>query len=87
MFMYYFYVIKSELDDRLYFGYTSDLKNRIHQHNNGESRYTKKFKPWKLIYCEAYSNKSLAQKRERQIKQGGKVYTQLKKRLFPEKES
>jgi len=36
--MYYIYVLKSEKDESLYLGYSSDLKSRIKQHNNAKKQ-------------------------------------------------
>jgi len=52
------------MDDRYYTGYTIDLKRRLERHNSGYSRATKKRRPFKLVYCESYQNKSIAIKRE-----------------------
>lgn len=79
--MYYVYVLKSEKDGRFYFGYSSNLKQRFIAHNKGRVRYTRNFKPWKLVYYEAYVSERYARYRERQIKYGGKVYAQLKRRI------
>ena len=51
--MYYVYVLKSQKTKRFYIGYTSDLKQRVLDHNIGEMA-TKYGIPWKLIYYEAY---------------------------------
>ncbi|KKW02929.1 MAG: hypothetical protein UY37_C0009G0003 [Candidatus Beckwithbacteria bacterium GW2011_GWC2_49_11] len=39
--MYYVYVIKSYKNERHYIGHTNNLKRRIHEHNSGQSKYTK----------------------------------------------
>ena len=63
--MWYFYVIESEKNKFWYKGYTSDLKQRIADHNRKSGgRYTRKNGPFKLIYYEAYLNKSDANKAE-----------------------
>ncbi len=43
--VYYVYLLQSEKNNSLYVGFTSDLKKRIVEHNNGESSYTKKHLP------------------------------------------
>ena len=69
--MFYVYVIQSDMDQTLYYGFTHDLKKRILEHNTGSlSQYTKGKKPWKLIYYEAYINESDAREREKFIKSG-----------------
>jgi putative endonuclease len=39
--MYYVYVLRSQLDGKLYIGYTTNLRNRIQEHNTGEVTSTK----------------------------------------------
>lgn len=65
----------------LYIGYTSDLKKRIFQHNQGESSYTKKHIPWTLIYFEGYRSKSDAYSREQSLKLHAQGLRRLKERL------
>ena len=82
--MYYVYVIKSQKTNKLYFGFSNDLERRVQEHNAGKSNYTRRFRPWDLIYYEAYVIEQTARNREKQIKHHGRVYTQLKKRILYE---
>jgi len=66
--MYYIYLLKSSINKDIYIGFTNDLKNRFKLHNSGKVKSTKAFKPWKLIYYEAYKSKFDATKREKQLK-------------------
>ena len=66
--MFYVYLIQSEVDSSFYIGYTSNLELRIKQHNKGESIYSKRKKPWKLVYSEELENKTSALKREKFLK-------------------
>lgn len=78
--MFYTYILKSEKSDRIYTGYTNNLRKRLVQHNTGRSTYTKRDKPYKLIYYEACLNKDDAEAREKYLKSGmGKRY--IKNRL------
>ena len=79
--MFYVYVLKSKKDGKLYIGFTINLINRFREHRNGEVDYTKYRRPLELIYYEAYKNREIAQKRERQLK-GGKAHIALRKRLL-----
>jgi putative endonuclease len=54
----------------LYIGYTTDLKRRFKQHNNGESKATKPFRPYELIFYEAFINDADAKNREIYLKGG-----------------
>ena len=66
--MFYVYLIQSEVDASFYIGYTSNLELRIKQHKNGESTYSRRKKPWKLVYSEELENKTSALKREKFLK-------------------
>ena len=76
--MYYLYILKSLKYNRFYIGISKDLESRLKKHNSGSVRSTKAYKPWKLVYQEAYSDKTLARKREIELK---KNY-QLKKSII-----
>jgi len=79
--MFYVYVLQSEINDSIYLGYTSDLRKRLTEHNNGRNISTKKNAPWELIYYESYQNRKLAMAREKQLKRHAKSYAMLKKRI------
>lgn len=57
-------------DGSLYTGITTDLKRRIHQHNStGKgAKYTRSRLPVHLVYFEETTSRSLASKREIDIK-------------------
>lgn len=67
--MYYVYILQNS-KGKLYKGYSSDLKKRIVEHNSGKIRSTKNFKPWKLIYYEAFTSQKAARKEELFLKTG-----------------
>ena len=53
----------------LYTGITNNLDRRIQEHNSKEgARYTRAFRPVKLLWSEGHRNRSSALKREAQIK-------------------
>ena len=64
----YVYVLKSEKDGLLYTGCTSDLKNRMKQHNEGQVASTAKRVPFKLVYYEYCVDKKDAFHREKYLK-------------------
>ena len=67
---YYVYILQSLKNNSFYIGYTSDLRKRFKEHNNGESLATKPFRPYKLIFYEAFLNKKDAKSREEYLKSG-----------------
>ena len=66
--MFYTYVLLSELNNRYYIGSTKDISRRVAQHNDGKSRSTKSYRPWKLVYSESFQTLAEARQREREIK-------------------
>jgi putative endonuclease len=76
---YYAYVLKSEIDGRLYKGFTLNLDKRIQQHNAGMTKSTKGFRPWKLVFFETFFDKKEAIEREKYFKSGfGREYLKVK---------
>jgi len=67
--MFYVYLLQSQNNNDIYIGFSENLKQRVIQHNTGRVPSTKPNRPWKLVYYEAYSNKSDARKRELNLKQ------------------
>ncbi|MBU0687917.1 MAG: GIY-YIG nuclease family protein [Gammaproteobacteria bacterium] len=56
-------------DDTLYCGITNDIDKRLAVHNAGEgAKYTRSRLPVKLVYNEACADRSVASKREREVK-------------------
>ncbi len=77
--MFYTYVLRNR-NNRLYTGFTYDLRKRFNEHNNKKSTYTKYRGPYVLIYYEACLEENDARQREKYLKSGiGKRY--LKGRL------
>ena len=69
--MYYVYLIESLAAPRKrYVGLTTNLKQRLQEHNAGKSLHTAKLRPWKLITYIAFSNQAKAEAFERYLKSG-----------------
>ncbi len=57
-------------DGTFYTGYTTDPQRRVAEHNAGDgAKYTRGRTPVKLVYTEAYTDRSTAMAREYEIKQ------------------
>jgi putative endonuclease len=65
---YCIYVLFSEKDAMLYVGYSSNLQNRILNHNSGGTKNTASRRPLKLIFCEFYLFEKDARNREKYLK-------------------
>jgi len=68
--MYFVYILQSEKNRSLYIGYTNDIFRRLKEHNEGKSKFTKSFKPYRLIFYEAFLNQRDAKAREEYLKSG-----------------
>jgi predicted GIY-YIG superfamily endonuclease len=69
--VYYVYLIESvSAQGERYLGMTTDLKERLQQHNAGKSFHTSKFKPWKLITYIAFTDRARAEAFEGYLKSG-----------------
>ena len=65
---YYTYIILTE-KDTLYCGYTDDVHKRYLAHLSGKgAKYTRAFKPKKLVFVKEFSSKSEAMNEEFKIK-------------------
>ncbi|WP_167619537.1 GIY-YIG nuclease family protein [Maribellus sediminis] len=65
---YYLYILQSEKNGRYYVGSTQNVNERLQQHNWSRTPSTKSGTPWKLVYTEEFSDRSLAIQREYEIK-------------------
>ncbi|OGM20805.1 excinuclease ABC subunit C [Candidatus Woesebacteria bacterium RIFCSPHIGHO2_01_FULL_38_9] len=70
--MYYVYILRLA-NSALYIGFTTDLKNRIANHNKGNTIHIKKNRPVKLIYYSAFSDKRKALNFEKYLKSGSGI--------------
>ncbi|MEK7139609.1 MAG: GIY-YIG nuclease family protein [Patescibacteria group bacterium] len=77
--MYFVYILKSLIDNGYYIGCTSDLNNRIKDHNAGRTKSLKARRPLELVYVEEFSDAAAAYQREKTIKQykGGEAFKKL----------
>ena len=67
---WFVYIVQC-VDDTYYTGITTDVNRRVSEHNSqkGGARYTRGKQPVSLVYSEPSANRSLASKREYEIKQ------------------
>ena len=67
--MSYFYILFSETLDKFYIGHTTEqLEERLRKHLSDHSGYTARTKDWTIVYFEEYQSKSLAYRRELEVK-------------------
>jgi putative endonuclease len=85
--MFTVYVLYSCAHDKIYIGYTSNLIQRIWNHNCGVTKsYTKTYRPWKVIHTEYFETKSESLIREKELKsfQGRKFIKEVPLKLMKE---
>ena len=78
---YFVYLIVSKLKKKKkisYVGYTNNLKKRLVSHNTGRGAKFTRGKKWKLVYYEKYDTKSIAMKKEFELKKNYKLRKQIK---------
>jgi putative endonuclease len=67
--MSFFYILYSQSLDQYYVGHTSEsLQERLRKHLTNHFGFTGKTKDWIVIYFEEFETKSLAYKRELEVK-------------------
>lgn len=67
------YILYSKKLDRFYVGFTSNLENRIKQHNKGESSYTSQGIPWIILWATSKEVREEAEHLERKLKNLSRV--------------
>jgi putative endonuclease len=79
--MWTVYIIQHSTSKTIYIGVTSNLIQRIKQHNSNKNYSTRrKTGSWILVCAEAYRNKEDAFQREARLKQRGRAKQELLKR-------
>jgi len=80
--MYYTYILRSiKYPKETYIGKTPNLKARLKKHNEGGSKHTAKYKPWRIIAYFAFEKEKISIGFEKYLKSSsGKAF--LTKRLL-----
>lgn len=76
--MFYAYVIKSTTADYYYKGHCAHLQTRLAEHNAGKTKSNKHYRPFELVYFEAFVTLAEAIAREKYFKTAaGRRYLKL----------
>jgi putative endonuclease len=65
---YTVYAIQSQVDRRIYVGFSSDVEKRLKEHNSGKTKSTKGFRPWITIFTEECMDRMAAREKEKYYK-------------------
>jgi putative endonuclease len=66
--MFTVYILYLALSKKIYIGQTSNLIQRFYSHNFFGHDWSKRYRPWVVIYCEYYFSKTEALRREKALK-------------------
>ena len=65
----YVYVLQSEVKETYYIGCSENPETRLYFHNHQSCKsYTKRYRPWRLVYTKQCGSKEEALDLERRIK-------------------
>jgi len=68
---YYVYILRSiNSPSQIYVGHTSNLKQRLSEHNRGTTTHTEKYKPWEIVTYIAFKDEMKAVEFEKYLKSG-----------------
>ena len=65
---YCVYILFSHKDHLMYTGFTTNIEERVKNHNDGKTKSTAPRRPLELIFCEFYLFEADARKREMYFK-------------------
>jgi len=71
--MYYVYFLKSLKSDFRYVGYTSGLEKRFKEHNEGQNKSTKPYRPFEIDAYVAVKTEEIAKSLEKYFKTGSGI--------------
>lgn len=79
--MYFVYLLRSKANNKSYVGFTSkEVVRRLEEHNIGSDTWTRKNRPFELVYYESFICKQDAMSREKFFKSG--IGKKLKKLII-----
>ena len=66
--IFYVYILYSPSHDTFYIGSSENTQQRLKKHLANHKGFTSKAKDWIISYTESFAQKSIALKREKQLK-------------------
>jgi len=57
---YFLYILYSKTIDRYYIGVSHNTEERVHFHNTSPKGWTRRGRPWKLMYSKPFPTKTEA---------------------------
>lgn len=65
---YFLYILRSQIKETYYIGSSDNPGRRHFFHNNDSKGYTRRFRPWDLVFTKEFDTKEQALAAERKVK-------------------
>jgi len=65
---YYFYILRSEQQEKYYYGSSDDPDRRLLYHNNEKKGYTRRYRPWNIVFRYIFKTRKEAEAAEKLVK-------------------
>ncbi|MGE0642859.1 MAG: GIY-YIG nuclease family protein [Nitrospira sp.] len=66
--IYYLYILLNEAGTRTYTGVSDDIEKRLKEHNEGKVTSSRPYRPYKVIYTQAFTTLRETRQEERYYK-------------------
>ena len=66
--MAWVYILQSEKNGRFYVGSTNNLEQRFNAHCQGLVEFTRRLRPWKIVFSQEFENYKKAHQAECRLK-------------------
>jgi len=63
--MYYLYILLNEAKTKTYTGFTQDVEKRLNEHNSGKVTSSRLYRPYRILYTQAFETLHEARHAER----------------------
>ncbi|NBC28057.1 MAG: GIY-YIG nuclease family protein [Bacteroidetes bacterium] len=65
---YYVYILRSTIKETYYYGSSDDPDRRLPYHNSESKGYTQRYRPWEIVFRQAFDTKAEAESAEKLLK-------------------
>ena len=65
---FFLYILKSKISDIYYTGQSENPPKRLSFHNSIEKGFTARYRPWRVVFQQEFSDRKKAKAAERKVK-------------------
>ncbi|MCW9705769.1 GIY-YIG nuclease family protein [Fodinibius salsisoli] len=65
---HFLYILRSEVKETYYIGVSDDPERRLAYHNGESKGYTRRHRPWKIVYSQPFTTEEQALAAEEKVK-------------------